>query len=116
MLLATAQGSVANYNSNATGRSADFHGIRRVTERVRAAFAPWYATARTLHRGGLSVSRYPVSLDRGHFSSIGGSCHEEEEALVPSDVVDFSIVARQHVHYRAGPEFWSDGSEGDEVV
>jgi hypothetical protein len=57
----------------------------------------------------LSVSRYPVWLDRGHFSNIGGSCHEE-------DGVAFSIVARQHVHYRAGPEFWSDGSEGDEVV
>src|SRR6516162_5513654 len=31
-----------------------------------------------------SVSRYPVRLDRGHFSSIGGSCHEEEESLVYS--------------------------------
>jgi hypothetical protein len=51
--------------------------------------------------------------DRGHFSGIGGSCHEEEESLVPSDVVDFSIVARQRVHYRAGPE---SCSEGDEVV
>lgn len=50
---------------------------------------------------------------RGHFSGIGGSCHEEEESLVPSDVVDFSIVARQRVHYRAGPE---SCSEGDEVV
>src|SRR5262252_4773694 len=54
--------------------------------------------------------------DRGHFSRIGGSCHEEGESLVPSDVVDFSIVARQRVHYRAGPESWSVGSEGDEVV
>src|SRR5262249_35919765 len=50
------------------------------------------------------------------FSSIGGSCHEEEESLGPSDVVVFSIVARLRVHYRAGPESWSDGSEGDEVV
>ena len=41
------------------------------------------------------------------FSSIGGSGHEEEESLVASDVVDFSIVARQRVHYCAGPEFWS---------
>jgi hypothetical protein len=57
-----------------------------------------------------------IRRDRGHFSSIGGSCHEEEESLVPSDGVAFSIVARQRVHYRAGPEFWSDGSEGDEVV
>jgi hypothetical protein len=59
---------------------------------------------RVLKRLSASVSRYPVRLDRGHFSSIGGSCHEEEESLVPSDVVDFSIVARQRVHYRAGPE------------
>jgi hypothetical protein len=57
----------------------------------------------------LSVSRYP-------FSSIGGSCHEKEESLLPSDVVDFSIVARQRVHYRAGPESCSAGSQGDEVV
>jgi len=40
-----------------------------------------------------------VRTDRGHFSSIGGSCHEEEEPLVPSDVVDFSIVARQRVQH-----------------
>src|SRR5579863_5279713 len=33
----------------------------------------------------LSVSRYHLRLDRGHFSSIGGSYHEEEESLVPSD-------------------------------
>src|SRR6516164_6361111 len=64
----------------------------------------------------LSVSRYPVRRDRGHFSSIGGSCHEEEESLVPSDVVAFSIVARQRVHYRAGPESCSAGSQGDELV
>src|ERR1700704_1915473 len=64
---------------------------------------------------GVSVSRYHVRLDRGHFSS-GGSCHEEEESLVPSDVVDFSIVARQRVHYRAGPESCSAGSQGDELV
>ena len=51
--------------------------------------------------------------DRGHFSGIGGSCHEEEESLVSSNVVDFSIAARQRVHYRAGPE---SCSEGDEVV
>jgi hypothetical protein len=62
-----------------------------------------------LKRLSASVSRYPVRLDRGHFSSIGGSCHEEEESLVPSDVVDFSIVARQRVHYRAAPATnWSD--------
>src|SRR5215813_12731293 len=62
----------------------------------------------------LSDSRYPGRRDRGHFSSTGGSCHEEEESLFPSDGVAFSIVARQRVDYRAGPEFWSDGSEGDE--
>src|ERR1700733_10069799 len=45
----------------------------------------------------LSVSRYTVRRDRGHFSS-GGSCHEEEESLVPSDGIDFSIVVRQRVH------------------
>ena len=39
---------------------------------------------RVLKRLSASVSRYPVRLDRGHFSSIGGSCHEEEESLVPS--------------------------------
>ena len=64
----------------------------------------------------LSVSRYHLRLDRGHFSSIGGSCHEEEESLVPSDVVDFSIVAPQRVHYRAGLEPFSAGSQGDELA
>ena len=54
--------------------------------------------------------------DRGHFPSIGGSCHEEEESPGSSDVVDFRSVARQRVHYRAGPEFWSSSSDGDEVV
>ena len=34
---------------------------------------------RVLKRLSASVSRYPVRLDRGHFSSIGGSCHEEED-------------------------------------
>src|SRR5262249_155418 len=67
---------------------------------------------RVLKRLSGSVSRYPVRLDRGHFSSIGGSCHEEKESLVPSDVVDFSIVARQRVHYPAGPESCSAGSQG----
>ena len=42
-------------------------------------------------------------LDRGHFSSIGGSCHEEEESLVPSDVVDFSIVARHPIVQAQSP-------------
>jgi len=61
----------------------------------------------------LSVSRYPVPRRSWSFLGIGGSCHEEEESLVSSDVVDFSIVARQRVHYSAGPE---SGSQGDELV
>ena len=40
----------------------------------------------------------------------------KKNQLVPSDVVDFNIVARQRVHYRAGPETFSAGSQGDELV
>src|SRR5678816_1241650 len=50
----------------------------------------------------LSFSRYPLRPGSWSFSSIGGSCHEEEESLVPSDVGDFGGVARQLIRCREG--------------